>query len=42
MTIGAHDLMIASTAIALGFSVITADVRDYGKIKEVSVEKFVV
>ena len=40
MTIGAHDLMIASAAIALGFSVITADVRDYGKIKEVSVEKF--
>jgi len=42
MAIGAHDLMIASTAIALGFSVLTADVRDYGKIKEVSVEKFVV
>ena len=42
MTISAHDLMIASTAIALGFSVVTADVRDYSKIKEVSVEKFVV
>jgi tRNA(fMet)-specific endonuclease VapC len=42
VTIGAHDLMIASTAIALGFSVLTADVRDYGKVKEVSVEKFVV
>lgn len=42
VTIGAHDLMIASTAIALGFSVVTADVRDYGKVKEVSVEKFVV
>ncbi|MHB8845351.1 MAG: PIN domain-containing protein [Nitrospirota bacterium] len=40
--IGAHDLMIASTAIALGFSVVTSDVRDYSKIKEVSVEKFVV
>ena len=40
VTIGAHDLMIASTAIALGFSVVTAD-GDYGKIKEVSVEKFV-
>lgn len=34
--------MIASTAIALGFSVVTADVRDYSKIKEVSVENFVV
>jgi predicted nucleic acid-binding protein len=42
MTIGADDLMIASTAIALGFSVITADMRDYSKIKEVSVEKFTV
>jgi tRNA(fMet)-specific endonuclease VapC len=41
VSIGAHDLMIASTAIALGFSVATADV-DYSKIKEVSVEKFVV
>jgi tRNA(fMet)-specific endonuclease VapC len=41
VTIGAHDLMIAATAIALGFSVVTADVRDYGKVKEVSVEKFV-
>jgi tRNA(fMet)-specific endonuclease VapC len=42
VTIGSHDLMIASTAIALGFSVVTADVRDYGKMKEVSIEKFVV
>jgi len=41
VTIGAHDLMIASTAIALGFSVVTTDVRDYGKVKEVTVEKFV-
>ena len=40
MTVGAHDLMIASTAIALGFSVVTADVRDYGKVKEVTIEKF--
>jgi tRNA(fMet)-specific endonuclease VapC len=40
ITIGAHDLMIASTALALGFSVVTADMRDYGKIKEVTIEKF--
>ncbi len=40
LTIGAHDLMIASTAIALGFSVVTTDVRDYSKVKEVHVEKF--
>ena len=42
VTIGAHDLMIASTAIAVGFSVVTADVHDYGKIKELSLEKFVI
>jgi tRNA(fMet)-specific endonuclease VapC len=41
VTIGAHDLMIASTAIALGFSVVTSDMRDYSKVKEVTVEKFV-
>ena len=41
-TIGAHDLMIAATAIALGFSVVTADLRDFGKVKEVSVKKFIV
>jgi tRNA(fMet)-specific endonuclease VapC len=40
ITIGAHDLMIASTALALRFSVVTADMRDYGKIKEVTIEKF--
>ena len=38
-SVGAHDLMIASTTIAVGFSVITADLGDYGKIKELSVEK---
>jgi len=42
VTIGAHDLMIASTAIALGFSVLTTDVSDYSKVKEVHVEKFAV
>ncbi len=40
--VGAHDLMIASTAIALGYSVVTVDPRDYGKVKEASVEKFIV
>jgi len=39
VNIGAHDLMIASTALALGFSVVTLDMRDYAKIKEVTVEK---
>jgi tRNA(fMet)-specific endonuclease VapC len=40
ISIGAHDLMIASTAISLGFSVVTSDIRDYGKIKGLKVEQF--
>lgn len=40
VTIGAHDLMIASTAISFGFSVMTSDMRDYGKIKVLKVEEF--
>jgi len=37
-SVGAHDLIIASTAIALGFSVVTFDLRDYRKIEEVTIE----
>ncbi len=40
ISIGAHDLIIASTAISLGFSVFTSDMRDYGKIKGLTFEKF--
>lgn len=40
VTIGAHDFMIASTAISFGFSVMTSDMRDYGKIKGLKVEEF--
>ncbi|MBI4687557.1 MAG: type II toxin-antitoxin system VapC family toxin [Nitrospirae bacterium] len=40
INIGAHDLMIASTAISLGFSVVTSDKRDYEKIKGLKVEQF--
>ena len=36
--IGAHDLMIAATAMSLGFSVATLDLRDYGKIEGLSLE----
>jgi tRNA(fMet)-specific endonuclease VapC len=36
--VGAHDLMIAATALAYGFSVATFDIRDYGKIKELTLE----
>ena len=40
VSIGAHDLMRASIAISICFSVITSDVRDYGKIKGLTVERF--
>ena len=33
VSIGAHDLLIAATAISLGFSVATHNVRDFKKIK---------
>jgi tRNA(fMet)-specific endonuclease VapC len=40
LTIGSHDLMIASTSISLGFSVITSDLRDYGKIEGLKMERY--
>ena len=39
ISIGFHDLMIASTCISLGFSVITSDIRDYGRIGGLTIEK---
>lgn len=36
--VGAHDLMIASTAISLGFSVATHNVRDFKKIEGLTLE----
>ncbi|MEW6326534.1 MAG: type II toxin-antitoxin system VapC family toxin [Thermodesulfobacteriota bacterium] len=39
--VGAHDLIIASTAIAAGFSVVTLNMRDFEKITELTVEKLV-
>jgi tRNA(fMet)-specific endonuclease VapC len=36
--VGAHDLMIASTAISLGFSVLTLNLRDFRKIKGLNLE----
>ena len=35
---GSHDLIIASTAISLGFSVATFDKRDYAKIEGLKLE----
>ena len=40
ISIGAHDLIIASTCISLGFSVLTSDIRDYGKIEGLTIEKY--
>jgi tRNA(fMet)-specific endonuclease VapC len=36
--IGAHDLLIAATAISIGYSVATADRRDYSRIPELTVQ----
>jgi predicted nucleic acid-binding protein len=33
LTVGAHDLIIAATAISLDYSVITANRRDFEKIE---------
>ena len=38
LRIGAHDLLIAATAISIGYSVATADRRDYARIPELTVE----
>lgn len=38
--VGSHDLLIASTAISIGFSVITSDTRDYKKIHGLKVEEY--
>ncbi len=38
--LGAHDLMIGATAVSLGFSVITADIRDFEKIPGLKIEEF--
>lgn len=40
VSIGAHDLIIASTCISLGFSVITADIRDFSKIDGLTIERY--
>ena len=38
-TVGAHDLIIAATAISLDYTVVTANVRDFEKIPGVKMEK---
>ena len=39
ISVGAHDLMIAATAIALDYTVVTANMRDFGRIDGLKVEK---
>ena len=39
LTVGAHDLIIAATAIALNYTVITSNLRDYQKIEGLKVEE---
>lgn len=41
ITIGAHDLIIGSTCISIGFSVITSDIRDFERIPGLKIEEFV-
>jgi len=38
LTVGAHDLIIAATAISLNYTVITSNLRDYKKIEGLKVE----
>jgi tRNA(fMet)-specific endonuclease VapC len=40
VVVGTHDLMIASTCLSLGFSVLTAEIRDYRKIEGLRIEEF--
>lgn len=37
--LGAHDLIIASTAISLGFSVATLNIKDFKKVEGLTIEK---
>ena len=39
VVVGTHDLMIASTCLSLGFSVLTAEIRDYRKIEGLRIEE---
>ena len=38
-TVGAHDLIIAATAISLDYTVVTVNIRDFEKIPGIKMEK---
>ncbi len=37
-TVGAHDLMIAATAVSLGYSIVTSNRRDFDRIEGLRIE----
>jgi tRNA(fMet)-specific endonuclease VapC len=39
LTVGAHDLIIAATAISLNYTVVTSNIRDYSKIEGLKWER---
>jgi predicted nucleic acid-binding protein len=39
LTVGAHDLIIAATAISLDYTIVTANIRDFEKIDGIRLEK---
>jgi predicted nucleic acid-binding protein len=38
--VGSHDLIIAATALSMDYTIITANMRDFGKIEGLKVEKY--
>lgn len=39
LTVGAHDLIIAATAISLDYTIVTSNVRDFERIDGIRLEK---
>lgn len=39
IVVGTHDLIIAATALSMDYTIITANMRDFGKIEGLKVEK---
>lgn len=40
IVVGSHDLIIAATALSMDYTIITANMRDFGKIEGLKVERF--
>ncbi len=40
IVVGSHDLIIAATSLSMDYVIITANIRDFGKIEGLKVEKF--